>query len=254
MSVDPQKTHAIVVGVETYDVGPGWNLDGPANDACRFVKWIRGNGVPAEQIELFVSPLPENQSLLDQLDVASQPASHAAITKAVTDSLSQRSGDLLFFFWGGHGVVDAKNSRRLFCADATEANPRHISLNNLLTTWRTDAIGHFPRQIGFIDACQNYLEYNRIASTMPADDLPSGTPVPGVEQYFLLAASVGELAANLTGEKTGAFSKALMEEMEKTSATWPAEMTDLSRRLMERFTMLRDAGQTEQTPAHFWYR
>jgi len=31
-------------------------------------------------------------------------------------------------------------------------------------------------------------------------------------------------------------------------------MTDLSRRLMERFTMLRDAGQTEQTPAHFWYR
>src|SRR5262249_39585496 len=48
--------------------------------------------------------------------------------------------------------------------------------------------------------------------------------------------------------------QALMEELEKTGAGWPPEMTDLNMRLMERFAMLRDAGQSEQTPSHFWYR
>src|SRR5262249_48554752 len=156
-----------------------WNLNGPAKDAGKFVKWLRMKGVPSEQIALFISALPENQALLDKLDVASKAAEHAAITQSLTDLLAGKSGDLLIFFWGGHGVVDAQNSRRLFCADATEANPRHISLNSLLTTWRTNTIGYFPLQIGFVDACQNYLEYTRIASTMPEEVLPSGTPVAG---------------------------------------------------------------------------
>src|SRR5262249_15640838 len=96
--------------------------------------------------------------------------------------------------------------------------------------------------------------YTRIASTMPEDVLPTGTPVPGIEQFFLLAASVGELAANLSREKTGAYSRALMEELEKANADWPPDMTDLNRRLLERFTTLRDAGEADQTPSHFWYR
>jgi len=253
MNALPQNTQAIVVGVETYQVGANWKLDGPANDACKFVKWLRAKGVPDVQIALFVSALPENQSLVNGLDVVSQPATHAAITKTLTDGLANKNGDLLVFFWGGHGVVDAENSRRLFCADATEANPRHISLNSVLTTWRTNTIGHFPRQIGFVDACQNYLEYNHIASTMPEDVLPSGTP-RDVEQFFLLAASAGELAANLTLEKTGAYSQALLEELENGSADWPPDMSGINRRLLERFAALREAGDANQTPSHFWYR
>ncbi|MBK7599640.1 MAG: hypothetical protein IPJ07_14410 [Acidobacteria bacterium] len=79
-------------------------------------------------------------------------------------------------------------------------------------------------------------------------------PVDGVEQFFMLAASPGELAANLLHEKTGAFSKALMEELEKQEASWPPEMSRLNSQLMERFTMLRDSGKAGQTPSHFWYR
>ena len=48
-------------------------------------------------------PLPENRALLDDLDVTAQVAEHAAITKALTDTLAEQSGDLLVFFWGGHG-------------------------------------------------------------------------------------------------------------------------------------------------------
>lgn len=254
MTASPEKTWAIVVGVETYAVGSGWNLNGPANDACQFVRWLRARSVPDTQIELFVSALPENQPLVDQAGIPAIIPTHAAITTAITDELAKRSGDLLIFFWGGHGVIDAKNSRRLFCADAGESNLRHISLNSLLTTWRTDSIGYFPRQVGFIDACQNYMEYNRLASTIPEDVLPSGTPVPGIEQFFMLAASVGELATNLTQEKTGAYSQALLQELEKTNSDWPPDMADLNRRMMERFTSLRDAGHPDQTPSHLWFR
>jgi hypothetical protein len=248
------KTEAIIVGVESYTVGANWNLDGPASDACRFARWLLAKGVPSERITLLVSPLPENRPLLDDLGLPYQPAEHAAITRALIDDLSQKSGDLLVFFWSGHGAIDARNSRRLFCSDATAANLRHLSLNSLLASWRTNTIGHFPRQIGFVDACQNYIEYSRLASTIPEDTLPSGTPVSGVEQFFLLAASVGELAANLTSRKAGAFSLALMEELVKSGTDWPPDVTDLNQQLMERFTILRDMGRAEQTPSHFWYR
>src|SRR5262245_9271799 len=100
MIANPQKTHAIVVGVETYEVGENWNLDGPANDVYKFVKWLRTRGVPSEQISLFVSPLPENRALLDDLDVTAQVAEYAAITEALTDMLAEQSGELLVFFWG----------------------------------------------------------------------------------------------------------------------------------------------------------
>src|SRR5262245_4887720 len=128
----PEKTRAIVVGMETYAVGSGWNLNGPASDAYKFVNWLRTRGVPDGQISLFISALPENQQLVNQIGIPGTNPTQAAITSAITDGLANGSGDLLIFFCGGHGVVDAKNNRLLFCADASEANLRHISLNSLL--------------------------------------------------------------------------------------------------------------------------
>jgi hypothetical protein len=90
----PQQTHAVVVGVETYSVGSSWNLNGPANDAYRFVKWLRAKGVPSGQISLFISALPENRALSDDLDIPSLAAEHAAITRVLTDTMAQKSGDL----------------------------------------------------------------------------------------------------------------------------------------------------------------
>jgi DNA replication protein DnaC len=36
--IPPEKTVAIVVGIEKYDLGPDWNLDGAANDALAFAQ------------------------------------------------------------------------------------------------------------------------------------------------------------------------------------------------------------------------
>ena len=44
---DPQRTYAVVVGVEHYEEEKGWELDGPVPDAVAFVEWLRERGVPA---------------------------------------------------------------------------------------------------------------------------------------------------------------------------------------------------------------
>src|SRR5262249_48880539 len=59
--------------------------------------------------------------------------------------------------------------------------------------------------------------------------------------------------------KSGAFSLALFEQLEKSNLeksdfAWPPDMMSLNQNLMGRFAELRDAGQAEQTPSHFWYR
>ena len=46
-AVSPQRTCALVVGIERYDADRTWDLDGPANDAARFTSWLLSRGVPA---------------------------------------------------------------------------------------------------------------------------------------------------------------------------------------------------------------
>jgi hypothetical protein len=72
--MNPAQSHAVVVGIEKYDIGDAWNLNGPALDAVRFVRWLRTRGVPAENIDLFASPLAENKTEVDALDVRCHPA------------------------------------------------------------------------------------------------------------------------------------------------------------------------------------
>lgn|SRR5262245_13137012 len=247
----PEKTFAFVVGIEKYAAGVDWDLDGPVYDAGRFVRWLRGKGVPAAQILLFLSPLEANREQANQLDVPAQPAEKALITAALTDTLQQRAGDLLFFFWGGHGVINAEGDRRLFYADAMANNPRNLNLNEMLKAWRTEALGGFPRQICLVDTCANYLEHMRQAVSLPEESFPAGLPVIGVEQFALLAAAPGEFAKN---RRSGLFSSALLDRLEQPGAAWPPDMGALNQQLQEHFAILRDRGETRQTPAHFWYR
>jgi hypothetical protein len=60
MNIEPKKTTAIVVGIENYDAGQSWNLNGPANDACQFATGLCDRPVPPENITLLISPLVEN--------------------------------------------------------------------------------------------------------------------------------------------------------------------------------------------------
>ncbi len=255
MPVTPAGTRAVVVGVEEYSAGSSWRLDGPALDACRFVEWLISRGVPAGNVSFLVSPLTENRDAVARHGFNAQPADYATVRATLVDSLRSSGSEFLVLYWGGHGVVDGGDTRRLFCADATNADKRNVDLSALLVSLRTNFYPHHPRQMVLIDACQNLVEQLHLAHTLPAEVFPLGSPRLSCEQRVLLAASPGEAAVNLDGRKTGLFSEVLRAELATApTGTWPPDLDALRDRIGQRFTQLRAIGKTRQVPSFLWYR
>ncbi len=253
MTADPLKTYALVVGVEQYAAGPKWDLDGPANDAKKFVEWLRGRRVPEENIFLYLSPLDKNR-VMDGLKAPE--AIHENIYQALTTSLpSKREGTLLYLFWGGHGMITTDNQRLLCYADATQQNILNLDLNSLLTSLRSDYFSGFDQQIFFIDACANYVVHSRLHNTLPHETFSSGNPLTIREQFICLASKPGEYAKNVTQQRTGLFSWIVREELAKQGIDhWPPDMESLITSLSLRFSELRAEGEAKQVPTHFWYK
>lgn len=251
--IDPKDTHAIVVGIEKYD--GGWELDGPATDACKFVDWLRARHVPADNITLFLSPLDQNLGVLNRPQPQPKGAFSHQIYQEITENLARKNGELLIVNWGGHAVIKADGTRRLFYADANQANMVNFDLNSALIALRSEYFQGFKSQIFIVDACAEYFELGGVDVSLPHQTLPAGYPAEGCDQFVLLASRPGELAENLTTRKTGRFSEAVRQLLGKQdNATWPPEMQRLTTDLLQRFTELRDAGEVYQTPSFFWYR
>ncbi|MBC1238651.1 caspase family protein [Nostoc sp. 2RC] len=251
--VKPERTYALVVGIEKYDTGSHSDLDGPVRDALGFVKWLREQTVPLENILLFLSPLDKNRHLLEEIKSSVKPANRDEINRAITNTLRQKSGDLLFIFWGGHGIVTTTNteSRRLFFANA----PLNLDIDSLLTFLRSDYFeSGFGRQIFFVDACAEDVEDpGRLPGAESFSN--SALPVRYREQFVVFATKAGGVARNITARQTGLFSEVLREELAKKSLESLLQtMNELTQRLEERFQALREQGSAKQTPIYFWYQ
>ena len=253
--VSPEKTFAIVVGIERYDAGEKWNLDGPAVDACRFTEWLLDCGVPTSNISLHLSPLTKNDGLALPNGVTAQDATSGRFEKLLTESLPKRNEDLLIFYWGGHGVMQADGTRYLFTQNASSVNKRTLPLNDLLKFLRSNAIpaSTFSQQIVIVDTCANYAEPRTMATALTAIPFPFGNSiVESRTQFSLMAASPGEKASNLNTEQTGLFSLELRPilALQPTDA-WPPDMETLTKLLIQRFVTLRNEGKAKQSPAYF---
>ena len=127
--IQPENVYALVVAIEKYKAGSEWDLNGPANDALKFANWLLERDVKPENIQLFLSPLDVNVAVLEKAkakELSPFPADRNHIDSAIRSKLTSESnrGDLLYVFWGGHGVVtkiDA-TTRRLFFADTDNIN------------------------------------------------------------------------------------------------------------------------------------
>ncbi len=254
LPVNPQRTYALVVGIEKYEAGPEWDLNGPAHDAIRFANWLSKRGLPPESILLLLSPLDENKHLMTQSAGIVQIANRESVWKAITNVLSRKRGDLLFIFWGGHGIATVGGSRRLFYADATYQDMLNLDVNELLPLLRSDKLPGFSRQICIIDACANYVARSTVS--LPHESFSIGQPRANCEQFALFATRLGELAKNRSATKrTGRFSEALLKELaEEPEKLCLPDMEALTMKLVERFTQLRKEGQVHQTPSYFWSR
>jgi hypothetical protein len=252
--VKPTDVHAVVVGIEKYDIAPEWNLNGPALDAARFVRWLRDREVPAENIALFTSPLDENKSFLADLDVKQNSADHKTIMEAITGDIAKRNGELLFLMWGGHGVI-GDSIRRLFFSDVAQNYLLNIEFEALLKFLRSTAMAGFSKQACFVDACANYFELMQSPAALANVPTGSGTPRLNISQFALFGAGAGERAKNLNAIQSGLFSSILLEELGRTpKATWPPDFEALRSNVQDRMLKLRAEGKARQTPAHYYYR
>jgi hypothetical protein len=238
-TADPNKTFALVVGIERYEIGDSWNLDGPAGDAARFVNWLRARQVPAANIWLHAAPL-DPQALRQSLNdpaVKIYPATRESIHRRITELLSV-PGDLLYFFWGGHGNTITSRDRRLYYADARTEERQNLQIGTLLDYLQSDTV-KIKRQIAFIDACANIAnDPNRL----PADQFPSVRAGSQVVQSFFFSAAPGQRALNDAVLRGGAFSHHLQAALDAAAiAPFPPNPTEIIQVVKNR---LDQPGQT----------
>jgi hypothetical protein len=253
--VKPSETYAIVVGIEKYSISEKWNLNGPAIDAAKFVAWLRKRGVPADHIKFFADPLEENKNAeeLLSLDVPCKPANGEGIVELFASKFMERRGDVLFLFWGGHGVMSA-GAHHLFLANVKERYLVTFKVETLLELLRSTSVPSFSKQVVLIDACANYFELQQSPTSLVDASVPPGVPRAAISQFVIFAAGRGERAKNLGALRMGQFSSILLEELKKPSGEWPPDMQAVQSSVEAQFVALRADGKASQTPVFFYYR
>jgi hypothetical protein len=242
ISAAPERTFAIVVGIEYYDEND-WFLPGPATEAMRYVLWLLSKKIPPGNIRAFVSAPSDRVSAIAALGVEVRDARRDEIYDYITKGLVTKDGDLLLFFWGGHGVVTGNNDRRLYYANASRQVKINLDLTSLLVMLRSSLTNRLRTQIFVVDACANHYEFTHAPVSLPSEAFPTGKPV-AAEQVVLLAAKLGELASNEGG---GAFSRYVLDSIEKHRGSgWP----DFEKIALE----AEDALKNVQSPTLFIFR
>ena len=221
--INPEETYALLVGIEKYTAGSGWNLNGPANDAIQFANWLLEKGVKSENIYLFVSPLDENRDLLKRTNITSQPANRENISDAINCKLLGKDvfGELLYVFWGGHGYkVNSENTRRiLWYSDTNNNNYKSLDIESLGEALKTSAENRgFVRQICFIDACAISVgeEHDLILKWETGRSrFTPNSRLSRNEQFMLFASSEDEAAINDNNAGYGIFSRVVLDELKQ---------------------------------------
>jgi HEAT repeat protein/energy-coupling factor transporter ATP-binding protein EcfA2 len=256
--ISPEETHALVVGIEKYKAGSDWNLNGPANDAIKFAQWLFERKVNSENIHLFLSPLDTNRNLIQNTTLNYQAANQENIINAINYKFLDKdvSGELLYVFWGGHGIItkSEETRRRLFFSDTDLTNNHNLDFNSLLEALKNSSYNlGFARQVYFIDACANalYTEHFDIIKTETAGKrFASNSDVQNNEQFVLFASPEYEVATNENESGSGSFSQTVIAELNKLhSSLLLPEMEQLVKQVERK--LLADG---KSKPVSLWFR
>jgi tetratricopeptide (TPR) repeat protein len=243
--ISPEETIALLVGVDKYSAGDHWSLDGPARDALRMATWLSSRGVPPGNVHLLVSTAEPILGLLTNVTGARRED----FRRVATGILPSSDCKLLWFHWGGHGVVDTNLGRRLFYADASAGDRLNLDFDDFLRTLKTSLFPSLERVIASVDACATFDDDARARSSLPHDVLPHGVRRRGMTQYVLFAAQTGEVAPNDDQQSTGVFSRNYMNLLEKSSG-WPPNMHRLHTRLWK--ALAQENLADPASPTYLW--
>ncbi|WP_208900981.1 caspase family protein [Streptomyces incarnatus] len=256
--VEPRRVHAVVVGVERYEKCPAWSLPGAVGDAVRFARWLRKGGVPAANIHLLLAPGEESRRLLDEVSQTDEidwceVSSRDGLMDAFTSGLDQRAGDLLYVYWGSHGVLDHGERRLLLCPDASLKDKRCIDTDNLTEHLARADLHGFAQQVLLFDACATFLEHHQDPVGPAVAAFPTA-PRRGVEQFRLCAAAAGQVAENDPARRSGVFSRAVLDWLEAHAADLRPDLGSLEEHVKTWFGELHRAGGPLQTPVRLFIR
>ncbi|AGM07150.1 caspase family protein [Amycolatopsis keratiniphila] len=257
MIVVPERTIAIVVGIEEYAAGAHWRLDGPVPDACRFTGWLLSCGVPPANITLLTAPLDDNKHWVEEqraegVDIVDARAN--TIRNRLITELPGQCSDLLLIHWGGHGVVDDRNERRLIYNDAAANDRRNMNITGLLALLRTSPYRGHPHQRIVIDSCLTFARTVGWQTGLPDERFQHNDPLLAVDQLTLFAASDGERAKNDNVLQTGLFSQTVLDSLSEVPGEWPPDFTKVRHDVDSKFQELRADRRTRQVPSHIWFR
>jgi hypothetical protein len=250
----PERTYAVVVGIERYEAGDNWDLDGSAHSALRIIRWLRERQVPIGNITALLSPLDANRPKVEETmadlgfpPTQLLPATVDEIRRVITEQLPAKDGDLLVLFWSGHGVLDREKQRRLFCSNAAVNAKYNINLSQLLAALSGRNFRGLRDQVIIVDACANFIQEMRLNLREPDSGFAIGDTRP-VNQDALLAAAQGEKASLDKKASSGRFARIVTDWLEDHALTLPPPMDQLAAAVVKRFDRLREEGVTAQHP------
>ena len=211
------------VGISSYQLDQSWRLPNAAEHALAFAAWARAQGVPRDQVHLFLSTADHARlgAALAKAEVDVRPATFSVITDFTFRDLPTKTGELLYMFWAGHGSVSEDGARVLFFEDLSMKTQLPFDLNDFFARLRTSAFERFGRQIAFVDACANRFEELEFAASLGEVRAGKGHySHGGIKQAFFLAADSGEQA------REGAFGTAVLSALaaaRRESQVWPPD-------------------------------
>jgi hypothetical protein len=256
----PQHTFVAVIGIERYDRGEEWDLDGPAHDAKRFVEWALARNVPPANITAFVRPLEKNEGISTDLAALGinieYPDNNSISDYFATNlpgdaaALAEAEGSLLVILWGGHGVIGDGFDRRLFFANTNQTYRRNLSFSAFVRLLGSETYVRLRRQVLLVDACANYVEQFGWLVTAPPEAYPYGQPSVDVVQAIFYASVAGETAENI--HRSGRFSETVIGALEGYGvAAFPGDVAAVFSHVEARFEEMRASGETSQKPVQY---
>ncbi|MER7000383.1 hypothetical protein [Streptomyces sp. NPDC000410] len=248
------------MGVEAYEAGSAWNLDGPADDALAYARWLWDLGLARDDVTLLLSPLPRNRAAVESAAASAgarfAPADRETVHRTLFRELAAASGEWLFVSWSGHGLVDPEGRRRLLYADAVHGDLRCLDLDAALAAFRSDVAPSHPRQLWLIDACQTFADPAATAGALRPDPVPRGTLRSRPDQQVLFACGPGEAAAGRAGaaadRRSGVFTGEALALLRENPG-WREESHLLAETLRVRFQASSARGETRQLPTSLWF-
>ena len=253
-TISPEQTLALVVGIEAYPRRKGLDLKGPAADALRIARWLRGRGVPAENLQFLISGnaaenLPAD---LAGVELLSGVIGLDAVASALEGCRRGRSR-FLFVFWTGHGIMTADHVRRPLLANYSDTDTHNLNVESLQEHLRSATYSYPPYQVMLFDMCATLFDERLRRESLIDHKFQSGPARADCQQFLLYAAADRQVAENLAVEQTGLYFKELMPILEQETA-WPPDMRSVVSKLELRFEELRGKGLTSQEPIYQYWR